>query len=109
MNTPHAQAPNATPVASSVQYAENSIVSKQLINRIGGTITLFAFEAGQSLSEHTAPFDAFLEVVDGAAEVLIDGRPYSVKQGEFIILPANVPHAVNALERFKMVLVMVKN
>ena len=95
--------------AEYVQYSENSIVSKQLIKKDTGTITLFAFDKGQSLSEHTAPFDAFVEIVDGKAECIIDDKAVVVKQGEFIILPANIPHAVNAVEKFKMLIVMIKN
>ena len=92
-----------------VQYSDNSIVSKQLIKQETGTITLFAFDKSQSLSEHTAPFDAFVQVVDGKAEFIIDGKPVIVSKDEFIILPSNVPHAVNAVEQFKMLIVMIKN
>jgi quercetin dioxygenase-like cupin family protein len=91
-----------------IQYSEGSIVSKQLVKKETGTITLFAFDKGQSLSEHTASFDAFVQVVDGKGEFLIDGKPYIVSQDEFIILPANIPHAVNAVEKFKMIIVMIK-
>jgi quercetin dioxygenase-like cupin family protein len=92
-----------------IQYSDNSIVSKQLIKQETGTITLFAFDKSQSLSEHTAPFDAFVQVVDGKAEFIIDGMSVTVSRDEFIILPANIPHAVNAIEKFKMLIVMIKN
>jgi quercetin dioxygenase-like cupin family protein len=95
--------------ANFIEYSDGSIVSKQLIKKETGTITLFAFDQTQSLSEHTAPFDAFVQVVDGNGEFIIDGKPTIVKKDEFIILPANVPHAVNAIEKFKMIIVMIKN
>jgi quercetin dioxygenase-like cupin family protein len=94
--------------AGFIEYSDGSVVSKQLIKKETGTITLFAFEKGQSLSEHTAPFDAFVQVVDGKGEFFIDGRPVVVNRDEFIILPANIPHAVNAVEKFKMLIVMIK-
>ena len=94
--------------ADFIQYSDGSIVSKQLIKKETGTITLFAFDKGQSLSEHTAPFDAFVQIVDGKAECAVDGKPVIVSKGEFIILPANIPHAVNAVEKFKMLIVMIK-
>jgi quercetin dioxygenase-like cupin family protein len=96
------------PMSSFIQYADHAVVSKQLIKQKTGTVSLFAFDKGQSLSEHTAPFEAFVEIVDGAAEIIINHQSYSIKTGEFIILPANVPHAVNAVERFKMVITMIK-
>jgi quercetin dioxygenase-like cupin family protein len=94
--------------AGFIEYSDGSVVSKQLIKKETGTITLFAFEKGQSLSEHTAPFDAFVQVVDGKGEFFIDGRPVVVNRDEFIILPANIPHAVNAVQKFKMLIVMIK-
>lgn len=94
--------------AEFINYSENSIVSKQLVKKETGTITLFAFDKGQSLSEHTASFDAFVQVVDGTGEFIIDGESVRVSQDEFVILPANIPHAVNAVEKFKMVIVMIK-
>ncbi len=94
--------------AGSVEYSEDSVVSKQLIKRGGGTISLFAFDKGQSLSEHTAPFDAFVEVLDGEAEFVVGGKNVKVGTGEFIILPANVPHSATAAQRFKMLLVMIR-
>ena len=92
-----------------VAYQEGSVVSKTLIKKDTGTVTLFAFDEGQGLSEHTAPFDALVYVLDGKAEVTIDGRPITVGEGEMLIMPANRPHALSAKERFKMMLVMIKS
>jgi len=91
-----------------VEYQDGTIVSKQVIKKDIGTVTVFAFDKGEGLSEHTAPFDALVVVVDGVAEVIIDGNPVEVKVGEFIIMPANISHALNANERFKMMLVMIR-
>jgi len=92
-----------------VDYQEGSIVSRTLIDKSSGTITLFAFDKGQGLSEHTAPFDAMVYIFDGEAEVTISGKPVQVKQGEMIIMPANEPHALKAIVRFKMMLTMIKS
>jgi quercetin dioxygenase-like cupin family protein len=92
-----------------IDYQEGSIVSKELIGRKAGNVTLFAFDAGQGLSEHTAPFDAFVHVVDGRAEITIAGKPYAVSSGSCMTMPANIPHSVRADERFKMVLVLLKD
>jgi len=91
-----------------IDYQEGSIVSKELIKKDKGTVTLFAFDKGQGLSEHTAPFDAFVYIIDGKAEITIDGKTHSVVEGETIIMPANKPHSLKAAERFKMFLVMIK-
>jgi len=91
-----------------VSYQEGSIVSKEIIKNEKGTVTLFAFDKGQGLSEHTAPFDALVYNFDGKAEVIIEGKPHSLTAGDLIIMPANKPHALKAIERFKMLLVMVK-
>ena len=91
-----------------VQYAEGSVVSKIIIRNEHGNVTLFAFDKGEFLSEHTAPFDAIVQVLDGVGEVVIDGKSYQLNVGESIIMPANVRHAVNALEQFKMLLTMIK-
>jgi len=91
-----------------VTYQSGSVVSRTLIDRKIGTITLFTFDAGQGLSEHTAPYDAFIQVFDGVAEVTIDGKAQVVANGEFIIMPANVPHSLKAVEKFKMMLVMIR-
>ena len=91
-----------------VSYQSGSVVSRTLIDRKIGTITLFSFGAGQGLSEHTVPFDAFVQIVDGVAEVTIDGKNHRVSAGEFIIMPANIPHSLKAVEKFKMMLVMIR-
>ena len=92
----------------SVTYADDSIVSKILLRNDKGNVTLFAFDKGEMLSEHTAPFDAIVQVLDGSVEVEIDHKPHILVTGESIIMPANVPHAVTALEKFKMLLIMIK-
>ncbi len=92
-----------------LNYQEQSVVSKTLIDKKTGTVTLFAFDQGQGLSEHTAPFDALVHVLDGEAEIAISGTPAIVKQGEMIIMPANEPHALKAIKRFKMMLIMIKS
>ena len=91
-----------------LQYQDNSIVSHVLLKNKGGTVTLFAFDVGEGLSEHTAPFDALVVVNDGEADIEIAGESFRVKQGETIVLPANRPHAVKAATRFKMLLIMIK-
>jgi quercetin dioxygenase-like cupin family protein len=96
-------------LASCVDYQEGSIVSREILKKETGTLTVFAFDQGQGLSEHTAPFDALVNVIDGEAEILIDDQPHIAKAGEFIILPANVPHALKAEVKFKMLLVMLKS
>jgi quercetin dioxygenase-like cupin family protein len=95
-------------LAKSIQYQEDSVVSKTLVNKPTGTVTLFAFGEGQGLSEHTAPYDAQVLVLDGQAEVSIDGEWFAVKEGETIQLPAGHPHAVKASAAFKMLLIMIK-
>jgi quercetin dioxygenase-like cupin family protein len=92
-----------------VAYQEASVVSKTLIEKKAGTVTLFAFAKGQGLSEHTAPFDAMVCVLDGVAEISIDGNPITVRQGEMLVMPANRPHALKAVERFKMMLTMIRS
>jgi len=91
-----------------VDYQEGSVVSKEIIKKDKGTVTLFAFDKGQGLSEHTAPFDALVYVFDGEVEIMISGAPHHLKAGEIIIMPANKPHALKAIERFKMMLVMIR-
>lgn len=91
-----------------VEYQEGSIVSKTLVDKETGSITLFAFAAGQSLSEHTAPYEALVQVLDGKAEIVIAGQTYKLKAGEMIVMPADIPHAVKAKEKFKMMLTMIK-
>lgn len=92
-----------------VAYQDMSVVSKTLIQKKTGTVTLFAFDQGQGLSEHTAPFDAMALVLDGEAEIIIAGRPHRVSQGEMIIMPAHEPHALRAVKKFKMILTMIKS
>ena len=94
--------------AESISYQADGIVSKRIIQKEKGNITLFAFDAGQKLSEHTAPFDALVQVMQGNAEVVIGGNPNQLSAGHSIIMPANVPHAVNAKERFIMLLTMIR-
>ena len=89
-------------------YQEGAIVSRQITKAEAGNVTLFAFDAGQELSEHTAPFDALVHVLDGTAEIRISGQPYQVQAGQAIIMPANEPHAVKAGQRFKMLLTMIR-
>ena len=91
-----------------VQYQEGSVVSRTIIKKETGTVTIFAFDRGEKLSEHTAPFDALVEVIDGEATIVIQGEAYKVSAGQQIIMPADIPHAVNAEQKFKMVLVMIR-
>ena len=92
-----------------IAYQDGSIVSKEIIRRNKGTVTLFAFAEGQGLSEHTAPFDAMIYLVEGSAEITISGRSSVLKEGEIIIMPAGKSHAVKALKQFKMLLTMIKS
>ena len=94
--------------AESISYQADGIVSKRIIQKEKGNITLFAFDAGQKLSEHTAPFDAVVQVMQGNAEVVVGGKPNQIAAGQSIIMPANVPHAVNANEKFIMLLTMIR-
>lgn len=96
-------------LAAMVDYQAGTIVSRTISDKPSGTVTLFAFAQGQALSEHTAPFDAMVLVLAGRAEVTISGSPHSLGGGEMIIMPANVPHAVKATDRFKMLLVMIRS
>jgi len=90
-------------------YQEGSIVSRTIIDKKTGTVTFFAFGKGQGLSEHTAPFHALVYLLDGEAEVVISGKPFRLKEGEMVIMPANAPHALKAITRFKMVLTMIRS
>ncbi|HEY9151608.1 MAG TPA: cupin domain-containing protein [Anaerolineales bacterium] len=92
-----------------VSYQEGSVVSRQITKADAGNVTLFAFDEGQELSEHTAPFDALLHLLDGQAEIRIAGQPYDLSAGEAIILPANAPHGVKAKTKFKMLLTMIRS
>lgn len=95
--------------AGSIAYADKAVVSKHILKNETGNISLFAFDAGEGLSEHTAPFDAMVYVVEGKVEIVIGGIVHLLEGGETIIMPAGVPHALNAVARFKMVLTMIKN
>jgi quercetin dioxygenase-like cupin family protein len=92
----------------SIDYQSDSVVSKTIIDKKSGTVTLFAFSTNQSLSEHTAPFDALVQSIEGSVEIKIDSKPYNLNEGDTIIMPANVPHALKALTDFKMLLTMIK-
>ncbi len=92
-----------------VEYSEGSVVSRTLAKGSAGTLTVFAFDKGQQLSEHSAPFDAYVNVLDGKTKLTIGGDPLEATAGQTVLMPANVPHAVDAVERFKMLLIMVKN
>ncbi len=91
-----------------VDYSSEGIISKRVIDRPTGTVTLFSFDKGQRLSTHSAPFDAMVQVVEGHAEIVINEQPFHLSTGDVIIMPAGIPHAVNASEKFKMVLTMIK-
>ena len=95
-------------LAGSVEYTPDGIVSKQILKETAGNITLFSFDTGQGLTEHTAPYDAFVLILDGKADISIDGQSRTLATGDCIIMPANHPHALKAVERFKMLLTMIK-
>lgn len=95
-------------LADGVEYAADSVVSKTLLDKAAGTLTLFAFDKGQGLSEHTAPYDATVQILDGEAEITIGGSPRMVRAGQMVIMPAHVPHALRAHGRFKMLLIMIR-
>jgi quercetin dioxygenase-like cupin family protein len=92
-----------------IEYQNGSVVSRTVIDKPAGTVTLFSFDKGEGLSEHTAPYDALVAVLDGEVEITISGQPSRVKPGEMFIMPANRPHALKAVSRFKMMLVMIKS
>ncbi|MGQ9718363.1 MAG: cupin domain-containing protein [Nitrososphaerales archaeon] len=92
-----------------IDYQEGSIVSRTIIVRETGNVTLFAFDSGQGLSEHTVPFDALVYLVEGEGEFVIGGKPLRLKEGEMVVMPANIPHIVRAKKRFKMVLVIIRS
>jgi quercetin dioxygenase-like cupin family protein len=95
-------------IAEMVSYQEGSVVSRQITKAEAGNVTLFAFDIHQGLSEHTAPFDALVHILEGEAEVTISGKPFQLKMGDAIIMPANEPHALKALQKFKMLLTMIR-
>ncbi len=98
-----------TKLVDLADYQEGSIVSRTVIEKKTGTVTFFAFDEGQGLSEHTAPFDALVYLLDGEAEIVISGKPFRLKAGEMVTMPANEPHALKAIKRFKMVLTMIRS
>ena len=112
---PLATAPNelvpakAMALAGQVEYVAGSVVSRTLVKKSAGTITLFAFDAGQGLSEHQAPYDAFVQVIDGVGTLRIGSKDVVARADEVVVMPANIPHAVRATERFKMLLVMIRS
>lgn len=91
-----------------VDYSVGGVVSKQIMKSAAGNVTLFSFDKGEGLSEHTAPFDALVQVLEGEMEIVVDGNHFKMKAGEALVLPANVPHALSAVQRFKMLLSMIK-
>jgi quercetin dioxygenase-like cupin family protein len=101
----------ATKIALSdrISYQAGSIVSQEIVSKKAGTITLFAFDAGQGLSEHTAPFDAVVEIVDGEAEITVSGKTVTAGAGELVVMPAEEPHSLSAKKRFKMLLIMIRS
>ena len=100
--------PEVRRVVDLVSYQDGAVVSRIVVKRETGSVTLFAFDAGQELSEHTAPYDALIQIVDGEAAITIAGRPHRLSAGEMILLPAHQPHAVQAVSRFKMLLTMIR-
>ena len=101
-------AAQAVNLADLIDYQDGSVVSRTIIDKEAGTITLFAFDQGEGLSEHTVPYDALVYILDGEAEVVISGKPVRLKTGEMTIMPANEPHALSAVTKFKMLLVMIR-
>lgn len=95
--------------AKMIEYSKDSIVSKTILDKAAGTITLFAFDKGQKLSEHISPYDAVVHVLDGTVQIMIGGKNHNIVSGEIIIMPANVPHSVTAEDKFKMLLIMIRS
>jgi len=95
-------------LSSLVEYQKRVVVSRTIVDKKAGTVTLFAFDEGEGLSEHTAPYDALVYILDGTAEVKIGGKPYMLNEGDFVVMPANKPHALYAIKHFKMILMMVR-
>ncbi len=92
-----------------IDFQKDSVVSRSLLDKEAGTVTLFAFDKGQGLSEHTTPFDALVNIIEGEASVIISGETFQLKKGEMIIMPANEPHALKAIDKFKMILIMIRS
>ncbi len=103
------QGPQVSQLVDLAAYQAGSIVSREVVSRPTGTVTFFAFDAGQGLSEHTAPFDAMVSLLDGEAQITISGKEYLLRSGDMIIMPANQPHALKAVKRFKMLLIMIRS
>lgn len=101
--------PEVSRVVDLVSYQEGAVVSRVVVKREAGNVTLFAFDAGQELTEHTAPYDALVHVLDGEAAITVAGRPHRVRAGEMILMPAHEPHALKAASRFKMMLTMIRS
>lgn len=110
-NQPHPEelAGKVYKLVEMVSYQDGSVVSKTIMDKTTGTLTLFAFDEGQGLSEHTAPFDALVNIIDGEAEVTISGEAHQLREGDIIIMPSNEPHSLKATRKFKMLLVMIKS
>ena len=106
---PQDAAPLTGVMADLVAYQAGSVVSRIIVKKTTGNVTVFAFDQGQGLSEHTTPFDALVHILDGAAEITVGGTPYALQTGDMILMPANVPHALKANERFKMALTMIRS
>ncbi len=100
---------NTHNLSDAVDYQPGSIVSKEILKKQAGSMTLFAFDQGQGLSEHTAPFDAMVHLLDGQAEITIEGKPFQISAGQVLVMPADKPHALAATERFKMLLTMIRS
>ena len=96
-------------IAEFVNYQDGAVVSREIVRKPSGSMTLFAFDAGEGLSEHTAPFDALVQVLEGGADIMVSGQPHRVAGGEMILLPAGQPHALKAVQRFKMLLTMIRS
>ena len=115
MSSQKAQSKSEMPIAEAVRltdlvtYQEGAVVSRTLVSRPTGTVTLFAFDEGQGLSEHTAPFDAMAHVLEGEAEIVVSGKPLRTTAGDAVLMPANKPHSLNALTKFKMLLTMIRS
>ena len=103
------QPPKKFPLLEMIDYQPGAVVSRTILEKPAGTVTLFAFDRGQGLSEHTAPFDALVQVLEGEAEIAISGEPSRLGPGEFIVMPADRPHALEAVQRFKMLLTMLRS
>jgi len=99
----------AIDTSSLVEYQDGSVISRTIVKKDVGSVTIFAFDEGEGLSEHTAPFDALVQIIDGEAEIMIKGKPLRATEGQLVIMPANKPHSLKAIKRFKMVLVMIRS